>query len=689
MQVAHRSALSPAWQQRLYPSPRRNDGPAGFRIAARFTSNAKRGCLLSPAELWRSGWLSSAPCSRRGTAVKRGVPSEVQAPYQESCPASSYFSAYESDEESPAPYNKSTYEVLRLDQNGKVRQGYARRRDLLREYRLQPRDLRRIDPTVDVNKTPPSITVKENVVLLCMGGVRAIVTADKALLFEPQLDASRKFIEVVLQHMQSRQQPEQPSPPDQALAHASHSDYIRYYQRKSGQAMVPPFELEILECALMVATGRLETALTGVTQRMTALLSLLPRDINPMNLEELRKVKGALVELEQKADTLRKLLEEVMDDEDELRELNLSSRPRRQDRRRQRERERLERELDRARVLKEEIEERLDDDAPEGSTPGSSEGNSRRGLMLTIDAPRPSGTLPGHSPGGWDNRSNSANGYVGTKQGDGLQWHEPAGAPGLGYGVSQNAWAKGAHWMQESSSTAALGLQQSSFPRVTGPSVPDATTLATPLSREQRQNRIQELRAKFDRARLAELRAKLNWTELERDRDDRDRDRDRRRGPADRDDADIEREDWMRRSIEGSDDGIQEAQEALEEMVEQEEEEQEIEEVEDLIEYYLQRAFATQGESERLLAEARDMEESIGISLSARRYEVNRLELTLSIGSFSAAIGAVVAGIFGMNMRSMLEHSVFGFWGATALIVLGCCSIFVAIMAYTRNKRIL
>ena len=39
------------------------------------------------------------------------------------------------------------------------------------------------------------------------------------------------------------------------------------------------------------------------------------------------------------------MLEELMDDEDELRELNLSSRPRREERRRQREREKLEREL--------------------------------------------------------------------------------------------------------------------------------------------------------------------------------------------------------------------------------------------------------------------------------------------------------------------------------------------------------
>lgn len=63
-------------------------------------------------------------------------------------------------------------QVLRLDAHGKTRKLSVRRRDLLKEYMLQPRDLRRVDPIVDVNKTSPSITIKENVLLLCLGGVR-------------------------------------------------------------------------------------------------------------------------------------------------------------------------------------------------------------------------------------------------------------------------------------------------------------------------------------------------------------------------------------------------------------------------------------------------------------------------------------------------------------------------------------
>ena len=51
--------------------------------------------------------------------------------------------------------------------------------------------------------------------------------------------------------------------------------------------------------------GRLDSKMATVTRRVQTLLSKLPQDISPANLEELRRVKGALVELEQKADTLR------------------------------------------------------------------------------------------------------------------------------------------------------------------------------------------------------------------------------------------------------------------------------------------------------------------------------------------------------------------------------------------------
>lgn len=41
------------------------------------------------------------------------------------------------------------------------------------------------------------------------------------------------------------------------------------------------------------------------TRRMAEVLNKLPKEITPVNLEELRRVKQALVELESRADQLR------------------------------------------------------------------------------------------------------------------------------------------------------------------------------------------------------------------------------------------------------------------------------------------------------------------------------------------------------------------------------------------------
>jgi hypothetical protein len=49
-----------------------------------------------------------------------------------------------------------------------------------------------------------------------------------------------------------------------------------------------------------VCAGRLDAEVLSVTRRVGELLQKLPRDINPVNLEELRRIKQALVELENK-----------------------------------------------------------------------------------------------------------------------------------------------------------------------------------------------------------------------------------------------------------------------------------------------------------------------------------------------------------------------------------------------------
>ncbi|KAK9843496.1 hypothetical protein WJX81_005929, partial [Elliptochloris bilobata] len=264
-----------------------------------------------------------------------------------------------------ASVGRAVYEVLRIDRAGKTRRIYVKRRDLLRANRLQPRDLRRIDPSLSLTKTAPNITIKENVLLINLGGVRAIVAAKKCLLFEPASASSRKFLEVAAPRLQANEG----------------ARLMREFRGKEppfgphgDDEDAPPFELEMMEAALVVATGRLDAELLAVSRRVSKVLQRLPRDITPVNLEELRRVKQTLVELESKADTLRDMLEEMMDDEDEVREMNLSSRPMREERRRQREIERIERGRERERDR-----EWAGDDAGSGARRASTSGRHSPG----------------------------------------------------------------------------------------------------------------------------------------------------------------------------------------------------------------------------------------------------------------------------------------------------------------------
>ena len=122
---------------------------------------------------------------------------------------------------------------------------------------------------------------------------------------------------------------------------------------------------------------------------------------------------------------------------------------------------------------------------------------------------------------------------------------------------------------------------------------------------------------------------------------------------------------------------------------EAEDKEEEEEEVENLLEYYLQQCEAVHSATEALLENTRDLDESISVTLSARRLEVSKIELMLSIASFAAAVGAVVTGIFGMNLTSTFESSVVAFYLTTGLLVTACVGMSAWLYRLCRSRSIL
>ena len=390
----------------------------------------------------------------------------------------------------PTPVvSNPVYEVIHMDAAGKSRRVFIRKKDLLRTHQLQTRDLRRVDPSLGQAKNSPSLVIRGNgsVLLMNLGGVRTIISKDGAWIFEPEGTAASRFVDIVGPRLQAAHH----EPAQDGQAGASYDMDI------SG-----PFQLECMEGALMITVGQLEAQLQIVQQQVEKMLTRLPGQINPGNLEELRKVKAGLVELESNTDVLRELLEELLDDNDDIEDIA-------------------------------------------GFVDFGEE--SYAGLERAEDAADRGG---GPAPGG-----------------------EAAAGEAPARGGASAALPEGDLWLE------------------------------------------------------------------------------------------VKDEEAMK--------------------------EREIDLVEDLLEYYYQRCSLTYSEAQRLLSGMRDLEDSVGVVLSSRRYEVNRLELILSMASFAAALGAVVSGIFGMNLRSNLEMSVLGFYLTTFSIVVMCTGAFFFLYFYVKGKKIL
>ncbi|KAK8695685.1 hypothetical protein V6N13_000836 [Hibiscus sabdariffa] len=327
------------------------------------------------------------------------------------------------------------YEVVEVKSNGNLSTRKISRRKLLKSSGLRPRDIRSVDPSLFLTKSVPALLVRELAILLNLGSLRAIAMKECVLIFDYNSEGGKAFIDTLLPRLNNM---------------------------NGAQSM--PFELEVVEAALLSRIQRLEQKLMDLEPRVQAILKVLPNKITGDILEQLRISKQTLAELSSKAGALRQMLLDLLEDPDEIHQICIM------------------------------------------------------GRNCTIK------------------RGND-----------------------------------------------------------------DVECL---LSEEV----------------IAE---------------------------------------------------------------------EEVEEIEMLLEYYLQRCESCHGQAERLLDSAKEMEDSIAVNLSSRRLEVGRVELLLQVAAFCIGVGALVSGIFGMNLRSYLEEHVFAFWLATGGIIFGAVLAFFLMYAYLRSRKIL
>ncbi|XP_028191795.1 magnesium transporter MRS2-11, chloroplastic-like isoform X2 [Glycine soja] len=191
------------------------------------------------------------------------------------------------------------YEVVEVRSNGKVSTRKINRRQLLKSSGLRPRDIRSVDPSLFMTNSMPALLVREYAILLNLGSLRAIAMQDCVLIFDNNRIGGKAFLETLLPRLNPK-------------------------NNNGGPSM--PFELEVVEAALLSRIQRLEQRLMDLEPRVQALLEALPNRLTGDILEQLRISKQTLVELGSKAGALRQMLLDLLEDPHEIRRICIMGR---------------------------------------------------------------------------------------------------------------------------------------------------------------------------------------------------------------------------------------------------------------------------------------------------------------------------------------------------------------------------
>jgi magnesium transporter len=110
--------------------------------------------------------------------------------------------------------------------------------------------------------------------------------------------------------------------------------------------------------------------------------------------------------------------------------------------------------------------------------------------------------------------------------------------------------------------------------------------------------------------------------------------------------------------------------------------------VEMLFENYLNEIEWISSEVEDVVDEITNTEESVSLQLEVQTNRILRLEAQLSIASFVVTCGALVTGLFGMNLLSHMETDTRVFYFVSFVITGGMTSLWLALTRYGRRERL-
>ncbi|KAJ1883094.1 magnesium ion transporter [Coemansia sp. RSA 1722] len=193
-----------------------------------------------------------------------------------------------------------TLRCTELDKDGNVtiRAGEFQKSELCAQHGLQPRDLRKIDSKF-VNQMP-AILVRKHAILVNLLHIRALIEADRIVLFDSIGTPSSYSQGLLVYELQER-----------LRSNSSSNTGV-------GELQQQPFEFRALEAVLISVVNSLQSDEEVLVNLVQNLLAYLEESVDRSKLRELLQYSKRLSRFEQKALNIRDAIEEVLEQDEDL-----------------------------------------------------------------------------------------------------------------------------------------------------------------------------------------------------------------------------------------------------------------------------------------------------------------------------------------------------------------------------------
>lgn len=217
---------------------------------------------------------------------------------------------------------------LMMDLSGTTSMVTLNKTQLTQALGVQVRDLRLLDPKLAASY-PSAILCRERALVVNLEFIKMIVGLDKCYITNLEDESAGAFVSELQRRISAVSQglPPTKSTMDLAAA-AAEAEAAAGVVSSSGGATgfdELPFELRVLEVALDVVSQYLERLTGDLEAAAHPALDAVTAKVSTDNLERVRRVKNRMVRLTTRVETLREVLEKFLDDDEDMRDMNLSA----------------------------------------------------------------------------------------------------------------------------------------------------------------------------------------------------------------------------------------------------------------------------------------------------------------------------------------------------------------------------